>query len=178
MSDPVEPPLFPFALSASAEEDPVAMALLDDAPVVRACTVDGTEVWVVLSHETARQAVNDTRLSRSAAFEPGAPRITPAQSGPDMLTSMDGAEHTRVRRFIAKAFTPRVMERMRPRIEGLVNELLDEISEQDRPVDLVKQLATPLPVTVICQLFGVPEDNWSRFCSWADRIQATTAFTV
>jgi nocardicin N-oxygenase len=170
-----ELPLFPFVLSYADEDDPVATALRDTAPVVRARTADGTEVWVALTYEAARQAVSDPRLSRSAAFEPGAPRITPAQATPDMLTGMDGERHTHVRRLIAKAFTPRVMERMRPHIEEVVNGLLDELTG---PVDLLSQLATPLPVTVICELFGVPEHDWQRFRAWAERVQATTSFTV
>jgi cytochrome P450 len=88
---------------------------------------------------------------------------------------MDGEQHTRVRRQLAKAFTPRVMERIRPRIEEVVDRLLDEITP---PADLLGQLAIPLPMTVICDLFGVPQHDRERFRAWADRIQATTSFTV
>ncbi|HKT01915.1 MAG TPA: cytochrome P450 [Rugosimonospora sp.] len=170
-----EIPLFPFVLSDVDEDDPVAMKLRDTAPVVRARTADGTEVWVALTYETARQAVSDPRLSRSAAFDPGAPRITPAQSTPDMLTSMDGDQHARVRRQLAKAFTTRLMEGIRPRIEEVVDGLLDEITP---PADLLVQLAIPLPMKVICDLFGVPGHDRERFRTWAERIQATTSFTV
>src|SRR6476469_8235888 len=148
-------PLFPFVLREADEDDPVALGFRDQAPLVRAVTEEGTEAWVALTYETARQVITDPRMSRPAAFAPRAPRTTPAQAAPEMLPSLDGAEHARVRRLMVKALSPAAQERQRPAIRQLVGKLLDGFT--DKPLDLLASFLTPLPVTVICQLYGAPE---------------------
>jgi cytochrome P450 len=74
------------------------------------------------------------------------------------MLSVDPPDHTRLRRLVSSAFSPRRVEAMRPRVHGIVDDLLDEIADQgpDRRVDLVAAFAFPLPFTVICELLGVP----------------------
>src|SRR6476469_1288010 len=169
-------PLFPFVLREADEDDPVALGFRDQAPLVRAVTEEGTEAWVALTYETARQVITDPRMSRPAAFAPRAPRTTPAQAAPEMLPSLDGAEHARARRLMVKALSPAAQERQRPAIRQLVGKLLDGFT--DKPLDLLASFLTPLPVTVICQLYGAPEQDWDRFAQWAEHIQRTTSFTA
>ena len=171
-----ELPLFPFVLAEADEDDPVAIALREKAPLVRARTEEGTQAWVALTYETARQAITDPRLSRPAAFEPEAPKTTPAQATPEMLPALEKEDHTRVRRLMAKALPPAAQEKQRPGIRVLVDKLLDGFTT--KPLDLLAALATPLPVTVICQLYGAPEKDWEPFVTWADHIQQTTSFTA
>ncbi len=88
-----------------------------------------------------------------------------------MLTS-DPPEHTRLRRLVSKAFTPRVVETMRPRIQEIVDELLDGVQGAGT-MDIVRDLAYPLPVIVIAEMLGVPPDDREDFKRWSDEIVAT-----
>jgi nocardicin N-oxygenase len=168
-------PEFPFVRSSAPDTDTLGVQLAGSAPVVRARYRDGAEIWVALSNHTARQVVTDPRFSRQAALAPDGPKV--GNAVPDLLISMDGEEHAHARRLFAKAFTPRMVERMRPWIEGLVAELLDTIERKGPPLDLVEHFTAPLPVTVICQLLGVPYADRDQFMAWTDRMLGDTGFT-
>jgi cytochrome P450 len=83
----------------------------------------------------------------------------------------DPPDHTRIRAVVNKAMRPRDAEAMRPRIQGIVAELLDEI-DPDRPFDLVGKFAALVPVTVLAELLGIPSADVPRFRSWADTLAA------
>lgn len=85
-----------------------------------------------------------------------------------MLTA-DPPDHTRLRRLANKAFTPRAVERLRPWVVELVDRMLDEAAERD-VADVMAVLAEPLPVVVICELLGVPSDDWEQFKPWSTAI--------
>lgn len=87
------------------------------------------------------------------------------------LLMLDGADHTRLRRLVSKAFTPRTVERLRPRIEAMVDELLDPIAEAGGG-DFMAELAFPLPVRVIAELLGVPREDCEPFRAWTGDIVA------
>ena len=87
------------------------------------------------------------------------------------LIHSDPPDHTRLRGLVTKAFTPRVVESMRPRMQAIVNELLDSV-QQDGRMDVIKDLAIPLPVTVLAEIFGVPKSDVSLFKGWADDLLA------
>ncbi|MEU5995457.1 cytochrome P450 [Spirillospora sp. NPDC047418] len=81
--------------------------------------------------------------------------------------TMDPPDHTRLRRLVGKAFTPRLVERLRPRVEALVDGLLDGMSGE---VDLIAALAYPLPVIVISEMLGVPARDRDLFKGWSDSL--------
>ncbi|RLC56648.1 MAG: cytochrome P450, partial [Chloroflexi bacterium] len=85
---------------------------------------------------------------------------------------MDPPDHTRLRRLVSQAFTPRALESMRPRIQQLVDELLDAIEGKDE-MDAIADLAYPLPVSVICEMLGVPREDEPQFRVWS-RILASS----
>lgn len=87
------------------------------------------------------------------------------------LPFLNPPDHTRVRALVNKSFNTQVAEKMRPRIQGLVNELLDAVREQER-MDVVWDLAYPLPVTVISALLGVPTEDGELFKRWTYEIFA------
>ncbi len=91
---------------------------------------------------------------------------------------MDPPEHTRVRRYALAALTRRRVERMRPQVERIVTGLLDAMAEQGAPADLVEQFALPLPVTVICELLGVPVADRERFAAWSDATLSVSAYSA
>jgi nocardicin N-oxygenase len=91
---------------------------------------------------------------------------------------MDPPEHSRLRKLVAKAFTSRRVDLLRPRAQQIVDQRLDEIERTGAPADLVANLALPLPVTVICEMLGVPPEDQHRFRDFSDAILSTTAYTA
>jgi len=85
------------------------------------------------------------------------------------LLMLDGEEHRRVRGLVSKAFTPRRVEALRPRIEAIVDELLDAVAARGE-MELVRDLAHPLPVIVIAELLGVPLADRERFRGWSNDV--------
>lgn len=85
------------------------------------------------------------------------------------LLFMDPPDHTRLRSLVAKAFTPATVERLRPAMEAMVAELVDEVAvaAKEGPVDLITQFAYPFPLRVICELLGVPYADRARFDGWS-----------
>jgi cytochrome P450 len=83
------------------------------------------------------------------------------------LLTQDGENHRRLRRLVAKAFTPRMVEELRPRIEVIADELLDRVAAGGA-MDLVDDFAFPLPITVIAELLGIPVEDRDRFRSWSN----------
>jgi cytochrome P450 len=87
------------------------------------------------------------------------------------LLHSDPPDHTRLRRLVLKAFSPRVIESMRPRIQRIVDDLLDKV-QSDGGMEVIDDLAFALPVTVLAGLLGVPASDGARFGEWADRLLA------
>jgi cytochrome P450 len=85
------------------------------------------------------------------------------------LLMLDPPDHTRLRGLVNRAFTPRVVEQLRPRIQQIVDELLD-VAAAGGEMDLVRDLAYPLPVTVIAELLGVPAEDRDRLKRWSDEL--------
>jgi cytochrome P450 len=93
------------------------------------------------------------------------------------ILSMDPPDHTRLRKLVAKAFTARRTEQLRERAQGIVDGLLDAMEEQGPPANLVEALAMPLPITIICEMLGVPVEDRDQFRAWSEGAVAITAFT-
>jgi cytochrome P450 len=132
-------------------------------PVHAIRLADGHEAWLVARYDEARAALNDPRLSKDmhAAFASGGQVMAEGLPGPAFarhMLAVDPPDHTRLRRLVSAAFSLRRIEGLRPRVQALVDHLLDDIAEQgpDSRIDLVASFAFPLPFTVICELLGVP----------------------
>ena len=97
----------------------------------------------------------------------------PAGRTPTML-SLDPPAHTRMRNLVNKAFTPRVVERMKPHIQDIADELLDALPDREH-IDIVHDLAVPLPVIVIAETLGVPPEERERFKAWSTDVAGTLA---
>ena len=127
---------------------------------------DGHDAWLVTRYDEARAALNDPRFSKDmhAALATGSDVVAEGLPGPafarHMLT-VDPPDHTRLRRLVSAAFSPRRIEALRPRVQDIVDGLLDDLATQgpDTEVDLVAAFTFPLPFTVICELLGVPEPD-------------------
>ena len=122
-------------------------------------------VWVVMRYDTAKAMLSDPRFEiRSDSFlRPDVPE----HCRPYLRTmaEMNGAEHARLRKLVAPAFTPRRAAAFRPRIERLVTALLDDLPRYvtGGTVDLLEHFARPLPIDVICELVGIPEADRPRW---------------
>ncbi len=139
-------------------------------PVHRVRTPDGVQAWLVTSYEHGRLALADPRLSRDvgrALADGGATpeQVAAAQRNPALRRHMlnaDPPDHTRLRTLVGKAFTMRRVEALRPRIEAITDELLDVVAPCGH-ADLIDEFAFPLPMTVICELVGVPTADRETF---------------
>lgn len=126
---------------------------------------DGTKGWVITGHAACRAALTDPRLRKNGASEVHADRSGHQDRGPgraltDHMLNADPPRHTRLRRLVQGAFTPRRVEALRPRIEEITARLLDGLGPE---FDLVEDFAMPLPVAVIGELLGVPEADRAVF---------------
>jgi cytochrome P450 len=126
--------------------------------------------WLITGYEEARAALTDSRLSRDDRKAPEGLRQhaerhqQESSLGRNML-DCDPPEHTRLHQLVKKAFTPRRIEALRPRVQQVTDGLLDAMTGHDE-VDLIEALAFPLPVTVICDLLGLPASDHADFKVW------------
>ncbi|MES9557898.1 MULTISPECIES: cytochrome P450 [unclassified Streptomyces] len=129
-------------------------------PVHTVRTDEFDRVWLVVGYDEARAALADPRFAKDWRGLPGAP----AESDPIFLNllELDAPRHTRLRRLVAREFTARRVEALRPRVQQITDELLDAMVPAGR-ADLVDALAFPLPMTVICELIGVPDLDRDAF---------------
>ncbi|HEU4561360.1 MAG TPA: cytochrome P450 [Longimicrobium sp.] len=155
---------------------PTYARLREEAPVFRAKLGFRRWAWLVAGYDDVAALLRDARFAKDPlnVREPGG-RATvpwvPALLRPltrNML-DLDAPDHTRLRALVQKAFTPRLVEGLRPRIETLVGELLAKARRSGR-AELIADLALPLPLTVISELLGVPAADRPRFHQWSERI--------
>ncbi|GLW47638.1 cytochrome P450 [Streptomyces sp. NBRC 14336] len=119
-----------------------------------------SETWLVVGYREARAALADNRLAKDAS-KIGLSSLDEEMIGKNLLVS-DPPQHTRLRGLISRAFTARRVEELRPRVQRITDDLLDAMLPYDR-AELVESFAHPLPLTVICELLGVPELDRAEF---------------
>jgi cytochrome P450 len=167
---------YPFSAPDRLRLDPFYAQLRRTEPLTRVRLPFGEEAWLATRYADVRTVLGDPRFSRAASVGRDEPRITPRPIEGGML-SMDPPEHTRLRRLVAKAFTARRVEHLRPRARQIADGLIDRMVDAGPPADLVERFATPLPITVICELLGVPVEDQDRFHVWSEAIVSTTSLT-
>jgi len=127
--------------------------------------------WVCTRYDDAVMILRDPRFGREGMAKMMETRLGLTQDvsrARDMLFQ-DPPDHTRLRALVSRAFTPRVVEVMRPDIQDIVNGLLDRV-EGARAMDVIEDLAYPLPVRVICEMLGVPTSDQEVFKEWSTDI--------
>jgi nocardicin N-oxygenase len=173
---PGTPPNYPFGPVRALDLHPRYAELRREEPVSRVTMPFGGEAWLLTGYAEIKQFLADPRFSSLQATDPDTARVTPLPLRPGNLLTADPPEHTRIRRVVAKAFTMRRVERLRSRIREVADERLDALAAQGPPADLVADLAVPLPVVMICELFGIPAADRERFRRYSDVFVATTAY--
>ncbi|NLU76567.1 cytochrome P450 [Streptomyces sp. HNM0575] len=145
-----------------------------EQPVRKVTTPSGDVAWLVTRYEDVRAVLSDPRFSAEVA-NPGYPRyLFPVDPQPGAFVTVDPPEHTRYRRMIMSHFTKKQAEAMRPRIQELVDERVDRLLAGPRPVDLVTTFARPVPLTVVCELLGVPYRDRIAFGRWINTLVETS----
>jgi cytochrome P450 len=151
--------------------------LSERGSVLRGHAMDGSPAWYVTGFNEVREVLVDRRFVADAAAVPG--RDTDgvrdqmaamlgiptdlARYLTDTIHAADGADHLRLRKLASRAFTMRRIAQLRPRMEQIAADLLDGLTQ---PADLMTDYAYPLPVTVICELIGVPVEDQSTWLRW------------
>jgi cytochrome P450 len=151
--------------------------LRDTAPVHRVTGPDGSPAWLVTRYDDVREALADPLLSLDKRHAlPGGYKgfaLPPALDA--NLLNMDPPDHTRIRRLVGRAFTTRRVEQLRVPIRRTADRLLDALGTNGGPhgsTDLIAAYAAPLPITVICDLLGVPHEHRRDFRAWTDALVA------
>ncbi|WP_329246056.1 cytochrome P450 [Actinoallomurus sp. NBC_01490] len=156
---------------------PMFAWLRREQPLCRVRLPYGEAAWLVTRYEDAKVVLGDPRFSRAAAVDRDEPRVRPQRGVSGGLLRHDPPEHSRLRRLVAKAFTARRVEGLRPRAQQIADQLIDRMMAQGPPAELVEDFALPLPITVICELLGVPVEDRVDFRLWSDAFLSTTRFT-
>lgn len=145
--------------------------LRDTAPVHRIAGPDGTPAWIVTRYDDVRAALADPRLALDKRYATAGTykgfSLPPALDA--NLLNMDPPDHTRIRRLVGRAFTPRRIERLRGPIRRTADRILDALGSHGT-TDLIASYAAPLPITVICDLLGIPDEHRLDFRVWTDTL--------
>ncbi|QIY53720.1 cytochrome P450 [Streptomyces sp. RPA4-5] len=172
------PPSYPFRQARGVGIDPEFARLRHDAPLARVTMPYGGQAWLVTRYEDVRTVLGDRRFSRAATLGRDVPRLVPLVQRVSSILTLDPPDHTRHRRLVSRAFTPRRMEELRPKVEQFVDELIDELVGHGKPADMVAHVTRPLPVMVICELLGVPFGERHLFYTWSEAMRSTGADAV
>jgi cytochrome P450 len=150
----------PFAPPPAYEQ------VLRERPISQVSLSDGSRAWLVTRHEDVRAVLGNRRISADPA-NAGYPFISPGYRA--MATQsksfirMDDPEHARLRRMITGDFAARRVEALRPQIQQVADDLLDQMTARPPPADLVREFALPLSTLVICLLLGIPYGDHAFF---------------
>ncbi|WJV48245.1 cytochrome P450 family protein [Streptomyces flavofungini] len=163
-----------FTWEFATDPYPAYAWLREHAPVHRTELPSGVEAWLVTRYADARQALADQRLSKNPAHhdEPAHAKGKtgiPGERKAELMThllNIDPPDHTRLRRLVSKAFTPRRVAEFAPRVQELTDQLIDRFA-QEGTADLIHEFAFPLPIYAICDLLGVPREDQDDFRDWA-----------
>jgi cytochrome P450 len=155
--------------------------LRETQPVTRARLPHGLPIWLVTRYEDVRAGLADERLAKDSAglgkvFDrvvgPGG-RVFGGQELTEHMLNSDPPDHTRLRKLVNRGFTGRAIAGLRPRIEAVAGELADSMAAGEGVVDLLDAFAFPLPMTVICEILGVPADRRPEFRTWSNTLLST-----
>lgn len=187
--DPDAPELFTWEFAT--DPYPAYAWLRENSPVHWTKLPSGVEAWLVTRYEDARRALADQRLSKNPdrhdvradehsmhgrsgkrsgklAHAKGKTGI-PGERTAELMThllNIDPPDHTRLRRLVSKAFTPRRTAEFAPRVQELTDRLIDDFAAKGE-ADLIHDFAFPLPIYAICDLLGVPREDQDDFRDWA-----------
>ena len=165
-------PINPLTLAGQANPFPTYAAARRDEPV---SVLPGFNLWSVTRYEDCVGILKNPVVSSSNGAQYGPPMFSQAAFGeerprPSMLVQ-DPPDHTRLRNLVNRAFTTRMVAQLEPRIRRITDELLDPVIEKGQ-IDIIEDLAYPLPVIMIAEILGVPPEDRADFKRWSDALVA------
>ncbi|MEV6774641.1 cytochrome P450 [Streptomyces syringium] len=160
------------------EFDPFMTHLLHHEPIARIRLPYGEgHAWLVTRYEDVKLVTSDPRFSRRALIGRSVTRLSPHTIPQDEAVGFaDPPRHAQLRKAVARAFSTRSMERLRPFVQRTADELLDDMERHGSPADLMEHLNGPLPLMVISKVMGVPPSDRPRMAHWTGML-LTAAFT-
>jgi cytochrome P450 len=168
-SVPTDVPHYPMTRDARCPFAPAAgvRELTRDHPLAKVRIWDGSTPWFITRHADQRALLNDPRISIDELRE-GYPHMTRGRAAaaphiPPMITNSDPPLHTRLRRTVNGPFMVKRAEALRPRIQQVIDGLIDDLLAGPNPVDLVQAIGLPVPTLVITQILGVPYEDHRFF---------------
>lgn len=158
-----------------ANPHPVYAALRAKAPVCPLTPPHGVDTYLITRYDDARAALADPRLSKDMYGAIDAYHRIFGDSSialDDNMLFSDPPKHTRLRRIVGTTFTPKRVESLRPKVQKIADELLDRCPASE-PVNLLQEFCFPLPLHVICELLGVPENERRQAQEWSATVAQT-----
>ncbi|MET7425981.1 cytochrome P450 [Dactylosporangium sp. NPDC005555] len=161
-------PEFPMPRAAGCPLDPppALRELQAEGPLVRVRLWDNSTPWLVTRHAVQRALLADPRVG-SDTLLPGYPHVSESfrDRAADLRTfiTMDDPEHARQRQMLSPSFTVRRIEELRPTVQRIVDDLIDDLLAGPKPADLMSAFALPVPSLVICHVLGVPYEDHEFF---------------
>jgi cytochrome P450 PksS len=162
---------------------PFYARLRAEAPVYRITLPTREPAWLITRYDDVVAVLKDERFVKDTANA-----LTPEQAARQPwfrkifkslkrnMLNQDSPDHTRLRALVSKAFTPRLVEQMRERIQRLSDDLLDAVQGRGR-MDLIRDYALPLPTTIISDMLGVPSADRHQFHRWSNALISSTHFS-
>ncbi len=164
-----------------ADPYPFYARLRAEAPVCRVTLPTREIAWLVTRYDDVAMVLRDERFVKNAenAMTPEQFAAQPwfrraFRSLKRNMLNLDPPDHPRLRALAHKAFTPRRIDQIRERIQGLTNGLLDDVRDRGR-MDLIRDYALPLPTTIIAEMLGVPAEDRHKFHRWSNAIVTAAA---
>ena len=171
--NPTAPAETAFSALNSSDPYPIYARLRDRAPIQRTTLPNGQHGWAVMGYEEAQAVLKDQRFGKDVRRRQGTGKAMrlllqrrPFRTLSQGIIRLDPPDHTRLRALVVKAFTPRRVERLAPRIQQIADELLDAVAGRGR-MDLIAEYASPLAVAVIAELLGIPAADRPRLVAWS-----------
>jgi cytochrome P450 len=172
------PLAYPFSEPDRLRMDPRYAQLRDRDGLTQVQLPYGGPAWLLTRYHDVKIMMADPRFSRERAVGEDEPRVMPYVHRPDTLTTMDPPRHSRLRRVVARAFSSRRIETLRPRTQEIVDQLIDGMLAKGPPVDLMSSFALAVPMLVVCDLLGVPFHDRERFHDWSAVLASTASSGV
>ncbi|MEU8765147.1 cytochrome P450 [Streptomyces sp. NPDC048659] len=165
--------VWPVADLPALDFDPLLTELLAEEPVARIRLPFGAEheAWLVTRYADVRAVTSDPRFGRTALLERPVTGMTGHMvASKAALNYADPPYHTGLRKAVTKAFTGQSTKRLRPLAQATADRLLDAMEAAGSPADLMRHLHGPLPMAVVCDLLGFPEEDRAELACWPDLI--------
>ncbi|MFN2538046.1 MAG: cytochrome P450, partial [Mycobacteriales bacterium] len=172
---------YPFGPMAPHEAAEQYRRIAADRPMTRTTMPIGGDAWIIHRNEAARAMLSDTRFVRKP-FRTGERVVPYFVDFPDFLKTtlqfQDPPEHTKLRRLVQRAISPRSVRTMRDSAVAFANQLIDEMVAKGGPIDLVHEYALPLPIQMLSNLLGVPPEDHEKFEKWSSSTLAVANMSM